>query len=242
MTIALATRRLELEAAAAPAPRARRGRRRLKRILLATAGTLFSLIALVVAYAGISLYRIDHAVHHVAVPASLLAKGKNDLLAIVKGPDHTEQIFVFHDAGGHTNVLKVPSSLGLPVAPGRTVPISALSVHAPTAIIAGLTRVGIPVSRYVAVDLHAVDPHSNLGRLATGKLSVTSLITDPTGTSSLLQQVASHMYLGPGTPVSAVLSLMNVPTAHPVSVPTNRNGSGTVVLASAFDSVLRSFL
>jgi len=50
------------------------------------------------------------------------------------------------------------------------------------------------------------------------------------------------MYLGPGTPVSAVLSLMNVPTAHPVSVPTSRDGSGNVVLASAFDSVLRSFL
>jgi hypothetical protein len=201
-----------------------------------------ALIALVAAYIGISLYKIDHAVHHVAVPASLLAKGKNDLLAIVKGPDHSEQIFVFHDAGGHTNVLKVPSTLGLPVAPGKTVPISTLSVHTPTQIIAGLTRVGIPVSRYVAVDLHAVDPHSNLGQLATGRLSVTSMITDPTGTSSLLEQAASHMYLGPGTPVSAVLSLMNVPTAHPVSVPTSRDGSGNVVLASAFDSVLRGFL
>jgi hypothetical protein len=245
MTITLATRRLEFEAPAAPAQQVRRGRPRrrlLKRILVGTGCSLLALIALIAAYVGISLYRIDHAVHHVAVPATLLAKGKNDLLAIVKGPDHSEQIFVFHDAGGRTNVLKIPSALGLPVAPGETVPISALSVHAPTAIIAGLTRVGIPVSRYVAVDLHAVDPNSNLGRLATGKLSVTSLITDPTGTSSLLQQVASHMYLGPGTPVSAVLSLMNVPTAHPVSVPTDRDGSGTVVVASAFDSVLRNFL
>ena len=51
--------------------------------------------------------------HHVGVPASLLAKGKNDLLAIVKGPDHSEQVFVFHDAGGHTNVLQIPEPLGL---------------------------------------------------------------------------------------------------------------------------------
>jgi hypothetical protein len=242
MTIALATRRLEFDAPAASPRRAKRGRRVLKRVLLATGCSLLALIALIAAYVGISLYRIDHAVHHVPIPASLLAKGKNDLLAIVKGPDHTEQIFVFHDVDGQTRVLQIPSALGLPVAPGRTVPISSLSVHAPTAIIAGLTRMGIPVSHYVAVDLHMVDPNSNLGRLATGKLSVTSMITDPTGTSSLLQAVASHMYLGPGTPVSAVLSLMNVPTAHPVSVPTNRDGSGTVVLASAFDSVLRGFL
>jgi hypothetical protein len=242
MTIALATRRLELDVPVAPPRPARGSRRVLKRILVATGCSLAALIALVGAYVGITLYRIDHAVHHVAVPASLLAKGKNDLLAIVKGPDQSEQIFVFHDAGGHTNVLQIPDTLGLPLTSGATVPISKLSVHAPTAIIAGLTRLGIPVSRYAAVDLHAVDPASNLGRLATGKMSVTSLLSDPTGASSLLQQVASHVWLGPGTPVSAVLTLMNVPTAHPVNVPTSRDGSGTVVLASAFDSVLRSFL
>jgi hypothetical protein len=241
MTIALATRRFELGVPVALPQPAHRKRRMLKRILVATGCGLIALIALAAAYVGISLYRIDHAVHHVPVPASLLAKGKNDLLAIVKGPDATEQIFVFHDAGGHTNVLKIPTTLGLPLASGATVPISGLSVHAPTAIIAGLTRLGIPVSRYVAVDLHAVDPASNLGRLATGKMSVTSLLTDPTGASSILEQVASHVYLGPGTPVSAVLTLMNVPTAHPVSVPTSRDG-GNVVLASAFGSVMRSFL
>ena len=51
--------------------------------------------------------------------ASLLARGKNDLLAIVKGPDHTEQVFVFHNVGGHTNVLQIPQALGLPLANGR---------------------------------------------------------------------------------------------------------------------------
>jgi hypothetical protein len=115
-------------------------------------------------------------------------------------------------------------------------------VHKPDAIIAGLDQLGIPVTHYVGVDLHMVDPSSNLGKLATGKLSVTSLISDPTGTTTLLEQVASHIYLGPGTPVSAVLSLMNVPTAHPVSVPTSTDVHGTVVLASAFPTVLRSFL
>ena len=226
---------------------ARRGRERrrrplLRRILIITGCTLFTLLGTVAAFAGYTLYRIDHDVHHVGVPASLLAKGKNDLLAIVKGPDHSEQIFVFHAVDGHTNVLKVPSGLALPMSDGASVPIDSLSIHSPTSIIAGLGHLGIPVSRYVGVDLHMVDPASSLGELATGKLSISSMISDPTGTSSLLEQVASHIYLGPGTPVSAVLSLMNVPTAHPVSVPTNKDGQGHVVLASAFDSVMRNFL
>ena len=124
---------------------ARRGRERrrrplLRRILIITGCTLFTLLGTVAAFAGYTLYRIDHDVHHVGVPASLLAKGKNDLLAIVKGPDHSEQIFVFHAVDGHTNVLKVPSSLQLPQTGGRTVRIETLSLHAPVAIIAGLGR------------------------------------------------------------------------------------------------------
>ena len=217
-------------------------RRRLRRLLIGGGVGLLTLLAVVGGWIGVSLYKIDHAVHHVAVPASLLAQGKNDLLAIVKGPDHTEQIFVFHATGGHTNVLKIPSSLSLPMAGGRTVPIETLDLHSPDAIISGLDHLGIPVTHYVGVDLHAVDPSSNLGQLATGKLSITSMISNPTGTTTLLEQVASHIYLGPGTPVSAVLSLMNVPTAHPVSVPTAKDVHGRVVLASAFDTVLRSFL
>ena len=217
-------------------------RRRLRRVLIWSGVGLVTFVALVAGWIGISLYKIDHAVHHVAVPASLLAQGKNDLLAIVEGPNHTEQIFVFHATGGHTNVLKIPSSLSLPLASGRTVPIQTLDLHSPDAIISGLDHLGIPVTHYVGVDLHAVDPSSNLGQLATGKLSITSMISDPTGTTTLLEQVASHIYLGPGTPVSAVLSLMNVPTAHPVSVPTAKDVHGRVVLASAFDTVLRSFL
>ncbi|HWD56018.1 MAG TPA: hypothetical protein VG346_12905 [Acidimicrobiales bacterium] len=220
----------------------KRRRRKLRRILLATGAGLVALIALVAAWIGISLYKIDHAVHHVGIPAALLAKGKNDLLAIVMGPDRSEQIFVFHATAGHTNVLKIPSSLGLPLAGGRTAPIQTLSLHAPDAIIGGLAHLGIPVTHYVGVDLHMVDPSSNLGQLATGKLSITSMISDPTSTTTLLEQVASHIYLGPGTPVSAVLSLMNVPTAHPVSVPTSKDVHGRVVLASAFTTVLRSFL
>jgi hypothetical protein len=247
LTIAIATG-LRGPAASAGTDRAaggsegRRKRRRLRRVLLAAGGTLFVLLASVAAWIGISIYKIDHAVHHVTVPASLLAKGKNDLLAIVRGPDHFEQIFVFHATGAHTNVLKIPSSLALPLRGGHRAAIEALSLHKPAAIIAGLDDLGIPVTHYVGVDLHMVDPNSNLGKLATGKLSVTSLISDPTGTTTLLEQVASHIYLGPGTPVSAVLSLMNVPTAHPVSVPTSKDVHGTVVLASAFPTVLRSFL
>ena len=73
-------------------------------------------------------------------------------------------------------------------------------------------------------------------------MSVASLMSNPAGASSLLQQVASHIYLGPGTPVSAVLSLMNVPTAHPVSVPAERDVHGVVVLAADFENMLRAFL
>jgi hypothetical protein len=224
-------------------PTPRRNRRSLlKRVLIITGSALVALILVVGSWIGISLYRIDHAVHHVGVPASLLARGKNDLLTIVKGPDHSEQVFVFHNVGGHTNILQIPKALGLPLEDGSTVPLGTLSLHSPSTIIAGLDRLGIPVSHYVGVDLHMVDPASDLGQLATGKLSVGSMMSDPTAASSLLEQVASHIYLGPGTPVSAVLSLMNVPTAHPVSVPTDRDVHGTVVLAAAFANVLRAFL
>ena len=223
-----------------PAP-PRRGHSRLKKVLVVAGSVVVALILLIGSWLGISLYRIDHAVHHVGVPASLLARGKNDLLTIVKGPDHSEQVFVFHNVGSHTNVLQIPKALGLPLADGSTVPLATLSLHAPATIIAGLDRLGIPVSHYVGVDLHMVSPASNLGQLATGKISVGSMMSDPTGASSLLQQVASHIYLGPGTPVSAVLSLMNVPTAHPLSVPI-RDVHGTVVVAAAFAHVLRAFL
>jgi hypothetical protein len=240
VTTAIAIGGLGLVAPDKP-PRPKR-HRKLKRILLIAGSALVAFILLVGSWIGISLYRIDHAVHHVTIPASLMARGKNDLLAIVKGPDHSEQVFVFHNVGGHTNVLQIPKALGLPLAGGATVPLATMSLHSPSEIIAGLDHLGIPVTHYVGVDLHMVDPHSNLGQLATGKLSMTSMISDPTGVSSLLDQVASHIYLGPGTPVSAVLSLMNVPTAHPVSVPTNRDVHGTVVLAAAFANVLRAFL
>jgi hypothetical protein len=238
--VTIATGGLGLTAPSAPP---RRGRRvTLKRVFLAAGAALGAVVLVAGSWIGLSLYRIDHAVHHVGVPASLLARGKNDLLAIVKGPEHSEQVYVFHATGGHTNVLQIPKALGLPLAGGATVPLATLSLHAPSTIISGLRHLGIPVSHYVGVDLHAVNPASALGKLATGKLSVASMMSNPTGTSSILTQVASHIYLGPGTPVSAVLSLMNVPTAHPVSVPTERDVHGTVVLAGAFANVLRAFL
>ena len=245
MTIAIATGRLDLGTGApvpVPVPAPRHKHRVLKRVLIATGAVVFALVAAVGSLIGISLYKIDHAVHHVGVPAWLLARGKNDLLAIVKGPDHSEEAYVFHQVAGETRVLTIPSKLDLPIPGGSTVSLGSLSLHAPSTIIAGLRSLGIPVSHYVGVDLHMVNPSSSLGRLATGTLSVTSLMTDPTGTSSLLEQVASHIYLGPGTPVSAVLSLMNVPTSHPVAVPTDRSAHGDVVPASAFTAVLRSFL
>src|SRR5271170_6945042 len=89
-----------------PAPRPHR-RFTLKRILIASGALIGTLLLLTGSFIGISLYRIDHAVHHVKVPASLLAKGKNDLLAIVKGPDHSEEAYVFHSVDGHSRVLTI---------------------------------------------------------------------------------------------------------------------------------------
>ena len=87
-----------------------------------------------------------------------------------------------------------------------------------------------------------MNPKSNLAKLADGTMPLGSLMSNPTGASSLLQQVASHIWLGPGTPVSAVLSLMNVPTAHPMSVPVERDLHGVVVLTAGFANVMRAFL
>jgi hypothetical protein len=177
----------------------------------------------------------------VEVPAALLAQGRGDLLTIVRGPQHSEEAYLFHTTASHTNVLVLPTTLGIKVA-GQTVRLSSLDIHQPRVIISGLRTLGIPVSRYVGVDLHMVNANSSLGRLATGKLSVTSLISNPTGTASLLESVASHVYLGPNTSVSALLELMHVPTSHPVPVPTSTDAQGRVVLASPFLDVLRQFL
>jgi hypothetical protein len=243
LTITIASGATDVDTAPTPTPTPRRSRRRLvKRILLIVGAALFALIATMATLIGVSLWRIDHNVHHVGVPAALLAKGKNDLLAIVQGPNHSEEAYVFHQTASTTRVLTIPGALALPLAGGGTAPLKTLDIHKPSVIISGLDKLGIPVSHYVGVDLHSVNPSSNLGQLASGKLSISSMISNPTGTSSLLSAVASHIYLGPGTPVSAVLSLMNVPTAHPVQVPTSRDEQGNVVLASAFASVLRSFL
>lgn len=211
------------------------------RVIVGTLGTLGLLVAALAAYAGITLYQIDHAVHHVEVPSSLLAKGQDTLLAVVKGPDHTENAYLFHTSSGHTNVLILPTSLAVTVG-GRQKALSSLDIHAPVAIISGLRQLGIPVARYVAVDLHTVSPNSSLGRLATGKISITGMLTNPTGTMSMLKAVATHVYLGPNTSVSALLELTHVPTTRPVHIPTSRDAHGTVVLASPFVGVLRHFL
>jgi hypothetical protein len=201
------------------------------------------LVALLGAYLGLSLYKIDHAVHHVRVPESLLAKGKSDLLAVVEGPEHHEEIYVFNTTGGHTKVLVVPSTLGVTTGHStHPVPLSALNIHQPEAIISGLRQLGIPVGRYVGVDLHAVSPTSSLGRLALGKTSMASLLGHPTGTTSLIEAVASHVYLGPHTSVSALLSLMKVPTRSPVAVPTSTTANGQVVEAAPAINVLKKFL
>ena len=245
MTIAIASGATDVDTTPTPTPMPtppRRSRRRLvKRILLIVGTGLFALVATMATLIGVSLWRIDHNVHHVGVPAALLAKGKNDLLAIVQGPNHSEEAYASPDGLHHQS----PDHPGRPrIAHGRrgTRFVKTLDIHKPSVIISGLDKLGIPVSHYVGVDLHSVNPSSNLGQLASGKLSISSMISNPPGTSSLLSAVASHIYLGPGTPVSAVLSLMNVPTAHPVQVPTSRDEQGNVVLASAFASVLRSFL
>jgi hypothetical protein len=214
-----------------------------KKVALISGGAVVSLVALAGAYIGITLYKIDHAVHHVSVPESLLAKGKGDLLAVVLGPDHHEEVYVFNTTGGHTKVLMVPSTLGVSTGHStHTVPLSALNIHRPEAIITGLRQLGIPVGRYVGVDLHAVSPDSSLGMLALGKTSMASLVGHPAGTTSLIEAVASHVYLGPHTSVSSLLTLMKVPTGKRVSVPTSTTSNGQVVLAAPAVNVLRHFL
>ncbi len=154
MTIAIASGATDVNS--------RDGRRRgtpaarlVKRILLVVGTALFALVATLATLVGVSLWRIDHNVHHVGVPAALLAKGKNDLLAIVQGPNHSEEAYVFHQTASTTKVLTIPSALGLPLASGGTAPLKSLNIHKPSVIISGLDKLGIPVSHYVGVDLHS---------------------------------------------------------------------------------------
>ncbi|HVA09222.1 MAG TPA: hypothetical protein VNG12_21020 [Acidimicrobiales bacterium] len=244
MTIALELQGVTdiLRAAPAPKPK-RRSHRLLKRVLLAFGAVVFSLVAAVGTFMGITLYRIDHAVHHVALSPALLAQGQNDLLAVVKGPKGHEEIYVFRTTSGHANVLSVPSTLSVRSSNGGAkVPLSSLNIHEPAAMVRDLRAMGIPIGHYVGVDLHAANPNSQLGRLALGTLSVTSLLSNPAAASGLIASVASHVYLGPHTSVSALLSLMHVQSSTTLSMPTSTLSDGTVVLATAAMDVLRHFL
>ena len=65
----------------------RRPRPRWKKVVFAIAGAFTCLLVGTAGYIGFTVYRIDHAVHHVRIPASLLAKGRGDLLVMMSGPD-----------------------------------------------------------------------------------------------------------------------------------------------------------
>jgi hypothetical protein len=68
-----------------------RSKRRIKHVAIATGSIVFAIFVVAAAWIGISIYRIDHAIHHVSVPPSLISKHRDDLLVMVKGPDHCEQ-------------------------------------------------------------------------------------------------------------------------------------------------------
>jgi hypothetical protein len=214
---------------------------RMKGTALALLCGVVAFPAVVAIWVGISVYRIDHAIHHVSVPASLISKGHMDLLMMVKGPDKSEQVFVLHGTGVRQSVLQIPEKLLLPLVGGQTVPIDTLSIRRPATIISGLERLGLPITQFVGVDLHMFSSNSVIGRLATGQTSTSSLISNPLRASSLIEQVASHIYLGPGTPTSAIMSLTTVSTAHAVAIPTKSGPHGSVVLATMSAAVWKVF-
>ena len=108
LTIAIASGQVDADTAVVPPKRSRR--RMVKRILLIVGTGLFALVATIATIAGISLWRIDHNVHHVGVPAALLAKGKNDLLAIVRVRTTARRPTSFTRRPRPTKVLTIPSA------------------------------------------------------------------------------------------------------------------------------------
>jgi hypothetical protein len=73
---------------------------------------------------------------------------------------------------------------------------------------------------------------STIGRLASGQASASSLTANPLNASSILEQIASHVYLGPGTPTSAVMSLTAISEAHLAMIPTTKDPRGQIVLTA----------
>jgi hypothetical protein len=211
-------------------------------VLCWSAIVMAGIVGLGALYAGFTIYEINRDVHHVGISSALLAKGQNDLLVAVSGPDHHEQIYVLHDDAGHTNVLQIPSNLDVKGADGRSVPLSSFRISAPSLIISGLRQLGIPIGRYIGVDLHAVSPTSALGQVATGKIAITSLLADPTHLASLAEAIASHVYLGPNVSLISLLSLTHIPLGQHVNMPTARDATGHVVMAVPLVHVLRAFL
>lgn len=204
---------------------------RMKRAALAIGTSILIFFTLAATWVAISIYRFDHAIHHIALPASLISKGHDDLLVMVKGPNHSEQVLILHRSRGRAHPLQIPNTMLLPLGGGKSAPIDTLDLQHPTTIIGGLERLGLPIRQFVGLDLHMFSSKSVIGRLASGQASAASLIANPLSASSILEQVASHIYLGPGTPTSAVMSLTTVSAAHVVAIPTTRDAHGRVALA-----------
>ena len=192
---------------------------------------------------GATWLRMERSVHHVALSPRLLAAGSHDVLVDVWRPGGQVDTFVYRASGAVREALSLPADLAVGGA-GRRTTLGSIPPARATEVVAAVRRAGVPVGRYVGLDLSTVAPSSPLGRVASGHASLASLLHDPAAVAGLLSDAAHHVFLGPGTSLGSVLSAVTgPPPCRRTSLPaTHRGGQVGLVPAPRSSQVVAAFL
>lgn len=218
-------------------------RRRLRRLLLVGATAVVVPAGAAGAFGAVTAWRADRAVHYVALSPALVRAGADDLLVDVWRRGRPASLYVLRSTTETTTVLPVPWRLEVGTVGGRVVTAGDVPPQRPAPLVRGLESAGIPVSRFLGVDLRTVAPGSTLGRLVAGTESVGQVLHDPVAAAGALTDAAHHVYLGPGTSVSAVLGLLGGRACPAGHLPTDVRAAGTVTVRQpGAAGVVRRFL
>lgn len=204
---------------------------RSRRLAAAAAVVVVATVAVVGAFGAVTAWRTERAVHHLVLAPGLMREGAGDLLVDVWRPGPHPSLYVVRAGAGTTTVLPVPSRLLVGFRRGRDVTAGDVSPRRPGPLLHAVEAAGIPVSRFLGVDLRSVPADSTLGRLLSGRESVAQVLANPVAAASTLTAAAHHVYLGPGTSVSSVLGLLDTRACSAGRLPTRRRPSGSVTVA-----------
>lgn len=226
-------------AAPAPAP----GRHHRRHVGLAAVGVVVGLVAVAAGVVGATWVQMERSVHHVALSPRLLAAGSDDVLVDVWRPGGQVDTFVYRASGAAREALSLPAGLVVG-GTGRHTTLGSIPPGRAAEVVSAVRQAGVPVGRYVGLNLSTVAPSSPLGQVASGHVPLSSLLNDPAAAAGLLADAAHHVFLGPGTSLGSVLSAVTGPApCRRISLPAaHRRGQAGLVPTARSSQVVAAFL